>query len=343
MTAKIKPTDLLRTITADVASHPDDLAGHLAAKHGVSRSTAAGYIRRLEADGWLRRTGSKTRPRFELGARRRVSGLFRLDGLREDEVWSLKFAQFLDLKPNVRGIAMHGFTEMLNNAIDHSSGNNVFVWAQQDEATLTLVVSDDGVGIFDKITRAMGLADPRQSLLELAKGKFTTDPSNHSGEGIFFTSRMFDSFEIQANGLKFNHDSDGSPDILIEDEGTFDNGTTVFMTMALDSARTTNDVYEQFTNQPEDFDFSKTVVPMRMAQYGQDLLVSRSQAKRIIARFDRFRTVVLDFAQIEEIGQAFADEIFRVYASAKPGVDLVPVNMTHQVERMYLRAIAPRA
>ena len=265
-----------------------------------------------------------------------------MDGLQEDEVWSLKFAPLLNLEPNVRGIAMHGFTEMLNNAIDHSNGNNVFVWAQQDEKTLTLVISDDGVGIFDKITRAIGLADPRQSLLELAKGKFTTDPNNHSGEGIFFTSRMFDSFEIQANGLKFNHDSDGSPDILMEDEGTFDSGTTVFMTIALDSTRTTNDVYEKFTNQPEDFDFSKTVVPMRMAQYGQDLLISRSQAKRIIARFDRFRTVVLDFAKVEEIGQAFADEIFRVYASSKPGVELVPVNMTYQVERMYLRAIAPR-
>ena len=38
--------------------------------------------------------------------------------------------------------------------------------------------------------------DKRQALFELSKGKFTTDPSRHSGEGVFFTSRMFDDFEI---------------------------------------------------------------------------------------------------------------------------------------------------
>ena len=32
---------------------------------------------------------------------------------------------------------------------------------------------------------------------ELPKsGKLTTDPDNHTGEGIFFTSRVFDEFEI---------------------------------------------------------------------------------------------------------------------------------------------------
>jgi hypothetical protein len=81
---------------------------------------------------------------------------------------------------------------------------------------------------------------------------------------------------------------------------------------------------------------------MKLAKFGDEQLVSRSQAKRLIARFEKFRTVILDFADIQEIGQAFADELFRVYAGSHPEVDLLPDNMTEQVERMWLRAVAPR-
>lgn len=61
----------------------------------------------------------------------------------------------------------------------------------------------------------------RQALFELAKGKLTTDPSKHTGEGVFFTSRMFDSFEISANGLQFNHDASLPNDWLQEESGVF--------------------------------------------------------------------------------------------------------------------------
>lgn len=81
---------------------------------------------------------------------------------------------------------------------------------------------------------------------------------------------------------------------------------------------------------------------MRMAQFGDEQLVSRSQARRLIARFDRFKSVILDFTEVLEIGQAFADEIFRVYANNHPDVELIPQNMTEQVERMWLRAVGPR-
>lgn len=114
------------------------------------------------------------------------------------------------------------------------------------------------------------------------------------------------------------------------------------MQIALNSSRTTSEVYAEFTEAPEDYDFSKTVVPMKLARFGEEQLVSRSQAKRLIARFDRFRTVILDFSEIQEIGQAFADELFRVYGNSHPNVELLPKNMTAQVEKMWLRAISPR-
>lgn len=74
-----------------------------------------------------------------------------------------------------------------------------------------------------------------------------------------------------------------------------------------------------------------------MAIYGDDSLVSRSQAKRILARVDKFKTVTFDFQNVETIGQAFSDEIFRVFANAHPTIDLITVNTTENVQWMILR------
>lgn len=335
--------ELVRTVTRDVASHPRDLTRHYSERLNISRVAANKYIQRLEKDGWIARSGPSTHPVFSAGYNRRVTKLYPLAGLEEHLAWENDFKPYLSLTPNVQSIANHGFTEMVNNAIDHSAGNSVFAWASQDEHLLRIIISDDGVGIFAKITQALGLPDMRQALFELAKGKLTTDPSKHTGEGVFFTSRMFDAFEINANGLAFNHDAALQHDWLQEASGVFTKGTAVFMRIALNSSRTTEAVYSEFTDAPENYDFSKTVVPMKLARFGDEELVSRSQAKRLIARFDRFRTVILDFSDVQEIGQAFADELFRVYANSHPDVEILPKNMTEQVERMWLRAVAPRA
>ncbi|MCQ8895735.1 DUF4325 domain-containing protein [Limnobacter humi] len=333
---------IVHTVSQDVLDHPRDLTRFYAEKFSISRVAANKHVKKLEEEGWITRTGPSTHPVFIPGHKRSVSKLYSLQNLEEDLVWSRDFKPHLSLSSNVQAIVSHGFTEMLNNAIDHSVGQSVFVSAWQDDQTFRLVISDDGIGIFAKITEALKLPDMRQAIFELSKGKLTTDPSRHSGEGVFFTSRMFDSFSISANGLEYLHDAVLSNDWLHEFESGLLPGTTVHMGIQLASTRTTNDVYSKFTDAPEDYDFSKTIVPMRLAAYGDEALISRSQAKRLIARFDRFRTVILDFDGVDEVGQAFADELFRVYALGHPGVELLPENMTAQVERMYLRAVAPR-
>jgi hypothetical protein len=335
-----KYEELVRTVTIDVIEHPRDLTRHYAERFKISRVSANKYIQRLETDGWIARSGPSTHPVFSPGYQRRISKRYSLNGLEEHIAWEKDFRPFFQLTPNVQNLASHGFTEMMNNAIDHSGGKSVFAWMDQDERNLYIIISDNGIGIFAKITNALNLPDMRQALFELSKGKLTTDPSKHSGEGVFFTSRMFDSYEITANGLQFNHRDDSPNDWLREEKGIFEEGTTVFMRIALTSPRTAADVYAQFTDAPEDYGFSKTVVPMKLARYGDEQLVSRSQAKRLIARFDRFKIVILDFDGIQEIGQAFADELFRVYAMAHPEVELIPKNMTTQVERMWLRTIS---
>lgn len=103
-------------------------------------------------------------------------------------------------------------------------------------------------------------------------------------------------------------------------------------------ARTAREVFERFTpDVPDDYSFSKTVVPVRLAALGNENLLSRSQAKRLVARIDQFKQVELDFSDVAEIGQAFADEVFRVFAKAHPQVRIVPVNANDYVRGMIRR------
>jgi hypothetical protein len=224
----------------------------------------------------------------------------------------------------------------VNNAVDHSEARHVGVRMDCSGGRLLLEVVDDGIGIFRKITRALDLPDERLALLELSKGKLTTDPRRHSGEGIFFTSRMFDGFRITSGALAFDHDARYDADLLDDAEDC--DGTTVVMEIAADSPRTARSVIDQYSSGPEDYSFARTVVPVRLAKVGDESLVSRSQAKRLLQRIDRFRSVVLDFAEVSTIGQAFADEIFRVFANAHPEVELIPIHALPEVQQMIRRA-----
>ena len=71
-------------------------------------------------------------------------------------------------------------------------------------------------------------------------------------------------------------------------------------------------------------------------------LITRSQAKRVSHRFERFKRVELDFAGIAEIGQAFADELFRVFANAHPHIRITPINTEPAVAQMIRRVVAAR-
>mgnify|MGYP001765995543 CR=1 FL=1 len=309
----------------------------LAENFGVSRITAARMLKALVQDKWLASSGS-TRPVYRLGENRQVIKSYALPGIDESVIWVHDFAPMFDLKDNVANIAHYGFTEMLNNANDHSEGTKVLVRVAARNGLLHIAIVDNGMGIFEKISRAMNLPDKRLAILELSKGKFTTDPSNHSGEGIFFTSRMFDQFQIEANDLHYDHDVRDEHDWLLEIDDLTKYGTAIYMAISLDSDRTAKQAFDKFSSTDNDYGFDKTVVPVRLAKIGNENLVSRSQAKRLVARFEGFKTVLLDFTGIEEIGQAFADEIFRVFASTHPSVELVPIHAADPVTQMIHRA-----
>lgn len=325
-------------ILTNVGKHPADIASTTSKKFDITRQAVNKHLKRLVDEDCLTVAG-KTRSRvYKLRPMVQWTGNFGITAkLAEDVVWRNDIQPKMGIMPdNVMDIWHYGFTEMFNNAIDHSDGDKIIVQISQSAVSTQLAVYDNGIGIFKKIQNELDLLDERHSVLELAKGKLTTDPDRHTGEGIFFTSRMFDDFQILSGGTYFSHKYGENEDWILERD-IFNSGTAVWMRLNNHTSRTSKNIFGKFTS-GDDYGFNKTVVPVRLAQYGDDKLVSRSQAKRLIARFERFKVVILDFEGVESIGQAFADEIYRVFQKAHPEIELAEVNASKMVRDMILRA-----
>ena len=113
----------------------------------------------------------------------------------------------LNLPKNVYDIWMYGFSEMANNLIDHSGSKKAEIYILNNFLYTEIKIKDNGIGIFKNLEKNFQLKEPQYALLELFKGKLTSDPARHSGEGIFFTSRMFDFFQIRSGNYSFSKEN----------------------------------------------------------------------------------------------------------------------------------------
>jgi anti-sigma regulatory factor (Ser/Thr protein kinase) len=315
-------------ILEHVDEHPHDITQLTASHFKMTRQAVNLHLQRMLANSLLVRRGKTRQTRFFLAPAK----IWRKHYPREQsesDVWDADILpQVSDLPENALDIWRYCFTEMFNNAVDHSSGTRITVQLKRTAVDVEIAILDNGIGIFKKIQRAMKFSDVRDAALELAKGKFTTDPQRHTGEGIFFTSKILNAFDISSGGVYFTSQSQ------IKNK----KGTAIWMKLRNASSTSRQKVYDAFASPENDYAFDKTVVPVKMAEHSKDDLVSRSQAKRLLLRIDSFRTVVLDFENVNQIGQAFSDEIFRVFAARHPGVELQFVNANKQISKMIRRA-----
>jgi len=341
--ARHRGEDVRTFIIENVGKHAREIGAITAIHFGISRQAVNKQVQKLVAEGALLSMGNTRDKSYRLATLFVWQHSYAITPeLAEDQAWSRNVALVLGKLPrNVMDIWHFCFTEMFNNAIDHSGGTEIDVHVARTAADTQMVLTDNGVGIFKKIQNALNLLDERHAVLELAKGKLTTDPARHTGQGIFFSSRLVDSFHILSGDVFFGHEFSGEEDWIHEVSKTHE-GTTVLMKLNNHSPRVDRQIFEQYTS-GDDYGFTKTVVPVRLAQYGEDKLISRSQAKRLLSRVDLFRSVWFDFEGVETIGQAFADEIFRVFARSHPEIELVPVHATPQVQQMINSARAQLA
>jgi anti-sigma regulatory factor (Ser/Thr protein kinase) len=262
-----------------------------------------------------------------------------LDGLQEDLPWRRDFAPCFELPPTVRRMAQHAFTELLNNAADHSGGSAVTVSMRQTPLQVQLLVSDDGCGLFERIAQSFAIDDPALAMLELSKGKLTSQPERHSGHGLFFTSRLADVFDIHANAAAFQCRSWERRSWRAGRTGPASTrkGTSIYLAIVLDTPRTLDAVLRAHSSDSAGCDFDRTVVPLHLMHGDsaqETALASRADAKRVALRLAQFRRAEIDFEGISDIGHGFADELFRVFRHAHPALELVPVGMAPNVAAM---------
>lgn len=305
----------------------------------LSRTAVHRKLQELEREGILRLIGKANRARYvradakiiqaafdgEQTFRRRMAN----QGLQEDLVLKEIKQQtgiFSGLGNSVVRIIDYAFTEMLNNAIEHSLSDRIEVVMKRTDRTLIFSVLDYGVGIFNNIVQHRGLSNENEAIQDLLKGKQTTAPDRHTGEGIFFSSKIVDLMTIRGSNKKLIFDNI-IQDVFVRTVSSI-RGTRVDCTIALDNPTDITEIFRRYTD--EEYRFNATALSVALYA-GETEYISRSQARRLLVGLEGFTQVTLDFNSVRMIGQGFGDEIFRVWQSAHPHVVINIVNANDSV------------
>ncbi|MBI2296804.1 MAG: DUF4325 domain-containing protein [Betaproteobacteria bacterium] len=328
--------DPKRKILAWLARRKSASGGELRAHLGLSRQAMSLHVRSLVEDGRIVRTGTTRGARYALARRAPapavVSRSLRTRGLDEGRVWD-DLAAALNLRralrPNVEAIVRYAFTEMLNNAIEHSESDRCTVRFVLGAGTVSFETRDPGIGVFGSIASKLNLPDEETALIELMKGRTTTMREAHTGEGIFFTSKAADRFILRSHRIQVEWNR-ARDDVFVSTQ-RFLKGTDVSFAVHRSSRRRLEAVFGEFAPEDYDFQFQKTRVLVKLLQREY---VSRSEARRLVANLEKFREVVLDFRDVKSVGQGFADEVFRVFARRHPGIVIFAENESPLIDAM---------
>lgn len=237
----------------------------------------------------------------------------------------------LHLDEDLRSLFDYAFSEMLNNAIEHSRSKYVDLEVGINDKTLWFTVSDNGIGVFRNVMEKRKLGSEFEAMQDLLKGKTTTRPHAHSGEGIFFTSKVADIFVLESFGYSMRVDNN-LPDVFFE-QTVSKKGTKVSFWIAQNAQKHLQNIFSLYETDHNNPDFDKTEIHVRLYKVGT-VYVSRSQARRILTGLEKFKHIILNFDQVSTVGQAFADEIFRVFQHRHPSVKISTVHMNEAVKYM---------
>ena len=326
------------------------LTSDIASSFNVSRQYASYLINSLVLDNKLIKIGSTRKAFYVLPEYAqmheeifpvRFSKTFKNAALEEHRVLAEieKKSPRLQLLPeNVRSIFTYAFSEMLNNAIEHSESEFINAEVMIRDNILTFIINDSGIGVFKSVMHKKNLNSELDAIRELLKGKITTMPKAHSGEGIFFTSRAGDEFVLDSYGFQliFNNKL---PDVFIRKIKKKKKGTKVIFKINTASPRHLHDVVKEYANLSADSDygFDKTEIRVKLYTIG-GVHVSRSQARRILSGLEKFKIILFDYDKVPMIGQAFSDEIYRIFHKKYPQIKIEEENMNEAVKFMVDRA-----
>lgn len=333
-----KSQKIQQFILKNIPRYPQGIVSKAMDEFKVSRTTVLRHINHLVKQNKVSKSGKTKQVTYTLlSSLERQFVITPASHFDEFEFFTQNLSELIKtaVKPNVYDICEYVITEMLNNLKDHASASKGYVKLWFDSKNLYCVISDNGIGVFKSLEPITKLKDPRDIIFELSKGKLTRDPQNHTGEGLFFSSRAVDEFTITANRHQFyrnNFDSDWS--LATVDDNC---GTMVSFSIDRESERELKALFEAYT---EGFNFTKTDILVDLSKRYGERLISRSQAKRVCKRISEFSDVTLDFKKVAIVGQGFVDQVFRVFQNEHPHINIHYVNANSDVEYMIKRGLS---
>ena len=303
---------------------------------GISRQAVHRHLKVLIQEGKVVKEGKTRGANYSIAGRIRPSQRLRrsyiLKGLEENSVFK-EIELFLNLRKNLRGnvldIVHYVFTEILNNAIDHSLSKKCEVEVNLDMYRCNFRIRDYGIGIFYSIYTKFNLPDETSAIGELIKGKTTTMKERHTGEGVFFSSKSGDKVAFRSHKINLVFDNKRK-DVYVE-EKKFIKGTEVIFSISRASRRKIEKIFKQYAPEEFDYRFEKTRVFVKLFQREY---ISRSEAKRLLSGLDKFKEITLDFKGVKSLGQGFVDEIFRVFQGQHPGIVINIENLNPTISIM---------
>src|SRR3989338_190454 len=337
--------DLRKIILSELKKRKEIRAADIIKRTGFSRAYVNRFFKNLQEEGEVVLVGKANRAKYIHSGKRSILRakkgiknthiILSNKNLSEDiilERIKRDTGIFIDIRRNVTEIADYAFLEMLNNAIEHSKSRKIEISLNKDARLMKFEIFDAGIGIFRNIMNKRRLKNELEAIQDLIKGKQTTMPHAHSGEGIFFTSKAVDMLTLQSSGKKliFNNIIG---DIFVKDAKKI-KGTRVIFTIGLKSKRDLAKIFREFSDRS--FEFDKTNVTVKLFKMDTEY-ISRSQARRILAGLDKFRKIVLDLRDVDTVGQAFADEIFRVWKSLHKNASVEYKNANEKITFMIQR------
>lgn len=340
--------DIKELILKELNKRGEITTSQIVKKTGFTRSYINRFFQDLSEEGRIILIGKTRRSKYVLlnkknilSSKKKILSYFATlsnENLKEHEVLDTiknDTGIFINLPENNKDILDYAFTEMLNNAIEHSRSKKIVVSFKREQDVIRFDVVDNGIGIFNNIIQKYSLSNEMDAIEYLLKGKTTTAEREHTGEGIYFTSKAADNLLIYSSKKKliFNNIIE---DIIIKDSKYF-KGTKITFHVSSRSAKLLTDIFNRYTD--EAYQFSKTEIKVKLYKHGAEYF-SRSQARRIISGLDKFKTIRLDFTDVETVGQGFADEIFRVWKRDHPDIELIPINPNENIRIMIDRAKA---
>jgi hypothetical protein len=116
--------------------------------------------------------------------------------------------------------------------------------------------------------------------------------------------------------------------------GSTKGGTSVLMNVSTSSHNTLQNVFNKYSTDSNNSLFDRAEVPVSLARFDSENLMSRSQARRLFRNLEKFHEVCVDFKGIKLIGDSFADEIFRVFQNQHPNLKIECINANVHIENL---------